>query len=186
MKTGSPLFDSPGLASQMPAPMIPAPLQRTAVNRQQARRSYQGVSGRMPTSAQMMSRPSSFSTQSPSGQPTPPSHISSPTAMSNRSAASAQQGGIPSPASAVMSQGQSVAGAMPGQGSNPSSLTGSSQYQPSSAMSTISTASSRSASTARGNQVYGYSAPFQKQPETLGKYPCLSGFYGTMFVLDSF
>ncbi|PNS20081.1 hypothetical protein CAC42_5531 [Sphaceloma murrayae] len=55
IKTGSPVFDASHLPPQMPAPMIPTPLQRTAVNRQQARRSYQSVA-RPPSVAQYMPR----------------------------------------------------------------------------------------------------------------------------------
>lgn len=148
----------------MPAPMIPGPLQRTAVNRQHARRSYQSVNGRTAPGAQYMPRPPSFPAQSPMAQPTPPSHASSPTAMSNRSTTSAQQTGLPSPASAVMTQPSSSQVAAPAQ-------TGPSQY-PSSAM---STGSSRSGGTAvpagtHTNPTYGYSSQFQKQIEQLGKY----------------
>ncbi|KAF2150248.1 hypothetical protein K461DRAFT_329266 [Myriangium duriaei CBS 260.36] len=159
-KTGSPLFDSNSIPPQMPAPMIPAPLQRTAVNRQHARRSYQTVNGRAAPSTQYMPRPASFAGQSPIAQPTPPSHASSPTALSSRSAASVQQTGLPSPASAVTPQ----------QTTAPAHASSSQYQQPSSAM---STSSSRSGSTvvppnARGNpSTYGYSPQFQKQIEQL-------------------
>ncbi|KAF4552175.1 Hypothetical protein D9617_11g010240 [Elsinoe fawcettii] len=105
VKTGSPVFDPSHLPTPMPAPLVPTPLQRSAVNRQQVRRSYQSVNTR-PPATQYMPRNPSVSMQSPTGQPTPSSHASSPTAMSNRSTASIQQGGIPSPASAGMAQGQ--------------------------------------------------------------------------------
>lgn len=182
VKTGSPLFDANNSPSQMSAPMVPAPLQRAAVNRQHARRSYQGTTANGRTSSlatQYTSRPSPFGTQSPTGQPTPASHVSSPTAMSNRSSVSTQQTGLPSPASVVISQAPSQAsasahshasGTMP-----PASHAGTAPYHLSSTMSTISNASSKSGTTAvqagvPSNSVFDYPPQFQKQMDQLGKY----------------
>lgn len=181
VKTGSPLFDANNSPSQMSAPMVPAPLQRAAVNRQHARRSYQGTTANGRTSSlatQYTSRPSPFGTQSPTGQPTPASHVSSPTAMSNRSSVSTQQTGLPSPASVVISQAPSQAsasahshasGTMP-----PASHAGTAPYHLSSTMSTISNASSKSGTTAvqagvPSNSVFDYPPQFQKQMDQLDR-----------------
>ena len=155
IKAGSPLFDGNTLPPQMPAPSMAAPLQRAAVNRQHARRSYQSVNGRASSTSQFMSRPqpAAFAMQSPTNHPTPPSHASSPAAASSRSVTSMHQTGLPSPASAAPSHS-------------------SSQYQQSSALSTISTSSSRSAGTVIPG-AHGYGFPnYPKQTEPLGKYPC--------------
>lgn len=164
IKTGSPLFEGNNLPPQMPAPMMSAPLQRAAVSRQHARRSYQSVNGRASSASQYMPRPTSFA-MSPTNQPTPPSHASSPAAASNRSVNSMHQTGLPSPASAAPSTSSQ---------SHPSSA----QYRHSSAMSTISTSSSRSGSTimpqgARNNHAYGFPTQYPKAMEHLGKYPRL-------------
>ncbi|KAG8631439.1 hypothetical protein KVT40_000579 [Elsinoe batatas] len=168
VKTGSPVFDPSHLPTPMPAPIIPTPLQRTAVNRQQARRSYQNVNARVQPATQYMPRTSSMSMQSPTGQPTPSSHASSPTAMSNRSTASVQQGGISSPVSTVMAQGQVQLSPVVQQqpATRPNRRPMSSQYTSSSAMSSASTGSSRSMNTARAGHSHippGYAYPKQFQ-----------------------
>jgi hypothetical protein len=96
MKTGSPAVGHSYIPHHAPAPMASAPLQRTALNRQHARRSGQVYPPRLgpgaPTQPDL-----SFSARSPQGHPTPSSHASSPTALSTQSPASA----MTPPASAI-------------------------------------------------------------------------------------
>lgn len=88
-----------------PAPAIPQQpqLQRTAMQRQQARRSGSNFLPKLApgqSNAEM-----NFSTTSPHAHPTPSSHTSSPSQMSTRSPA-IQQGGMTSPASGLVPQQQ--------------------------------------------------------------------------------
>ncbi|EME88123.1 uncharacterized protein MYCFIDRAFT_184912 [Pseudocercospora fijiensis CIRAD86] len=101
MKTGSPVL-GPGFMH--PAATMPPqpPLQRTALQRQQARRSGQNF---LPKLAPGQSNPDMGFTTSPHAHPTPSSHASSPSQLSTRSLA-LQQGGMTSPASAVLAQPQ--------------------------------------------------------------------------------
>lgn len=101
MKTGSPVL-GPGFMH--PAASIPQQpqLQRAALQRQQARRSGQNF---LPKLAPGHPNPEIFSTTSPHAHPTPSSHASSPSQLSTRSPAM-QQGGMNSPASAVLAQPQ--------------------------------------------------------------------------------
>lgn len=96
MKTGSPT-----LGFQHPAaniPNIPAPqppLQRTAIQRHQARRS-----------GHVLPKLAPGQSGSPKGHPTPSSHASSPTSISTRSPMIMQQDGFSSPNSAMISPAQ--------------------------------------------------------------------------------
>jgi len=81
--------------------MVSAPLQRTAMNRQHARRAGQPFTQRIGTGPTAQSE-MSFSARSPQGHPTPSSHASSPTAISMQSPASMQQGGGMTPPASVM------------------------------------------------------------------------------------
>lgn len=105
LKTGSPAM---GHTYMPPHPasnsMASAPLQRTAINRQHARRAGQPFTQRMAPGSAAQSE-LSFSARSPQGHPTPSSHASSPTALT-QSPASMQQGGITPPASAMHGQQQ--------------------------------------------------------------------------------
>lgn len=106
MKSGSPVL-GPGFMThgvglgQVQQP----PLQRTALQRQQARRS--ATQPFLPklapgqTNADM-----AYAQSSPLAHPTPSSHTSSPSAMSTRSPMALQQGGMASPASGVLAQPQ--------------------------------------------------------------------------------
>jgi hypothetical protein len=104
MKTGSPT-----LGFQHPAaniPHIPAPqppLQRTAIQRHQARRSGQNF---LPKLAPGQSGSDVNFQASPRGHPTPSSHTSSPTNVSTRSPMVMQQGGNTPPTSTVLAQPQ--------------------------------------------------------------------------------
>ena len=105
MKTGSPT-----LGFQHPAaniPHIPAPqpaLQRTAMQRQQARRSGQNY---LPKLAPGQANTDMTFQGSPQGHPTPSSHASSPTSLSTRSPMVVQQGGNNTPpTSTVVAQPQ--------------------------------------------------------------------------------
>lgn len=96
MKTGSPTlgFQHPAAnIAHIPPPQ--APLQRTAIQRHQARRSGHVLPKLAPGQA-----------GSPKGQPTPTSHVSSPTSISNRSPMIMQQDGFNSPTSAMISPAQ--------------------------------------------------------------------------------
>lgn len=96
MKTGS-----PALGFQHPAANIPhipapqAPLQRTAIQRHQARRS-----------GHVLPKLAPGQSGSPKGNPTPSSHASSPTNISTRSPMIMQQDGFNSPTSAMLSPSQ--------------------------------------------------------------------------------
>ena len=105
MKSGSPT-----LGLQYPAPMIPhiqppyPPLQRTAMQRHQQRRSGHNF---LPKLAPGQSSANMTFQGSPQGHPTPSSHASSPTSISTRSPMVMQQGGTSTPpTSAVLAQPQ--------------------------------------------------------------------------------
>lgn len=170
-------------------PQGQAPLQRTAINRQHARRSGQFAPKLAPGSAQAPQ--DSFVSRSPQGQPTPSSHASSPTNPSTRSPIAMQQGGMTPPASAVQTQqqqyqfrsqpppNQHYVQHVPQQRPPLPS-----QYQ--SASSGMSSASTSASGNMMGNPSYGYPSPFQKHIDQLGKLtPPLSPLPNrTMFVLD--
>ncbi|KAL1297112.1 hypothetical protein AAFC00_004692 [Neodothiora populina] len=105
LKTGSPAL-APAYMPPQPAPghMVSAPLQRTALNRQHARRAGQPFTQRMAPGSAPQSE-ISFSARSPQGHPTPSSHASSPAALT-QSPASMQQGGMTPPASVIHGQPQ--------------------------------------------------------------------------------
>jgi len=107
IKTGSPIlgpgFMPPGTVLPQVQPGPPQ-LQRTAVQRQQARRS-QGQ-GFLPKLAPGQSNQELGFTTSPQGHPTPSSHASSPTNLSTRSPMAMHQGGVTPPTSAVLAQPQ--------------------------------------------------------------------------------
>lgn len=106
MKASSPMFNHAHMTPPMSAPLLSATLQRSALSRPNARRSYQSVVGKGPFAADHLPRTSSsFSTQTPSVQAPTSSHVSSPAAMSNRSSVSAHPGNISSPASVATSRG---------------------------------------------------------------------------------
>ena len=103
MKTGSPTLNFPHHGANVPN--IPAPLpplQRTAIQRHQARRSGQNF---LPRLAPGRSSQDMTSQSSPKGHPTPSSHASSPTNIS-RSPMVMQQGGSTPPTSAGVAQPQ--------------------------------------------------------------------------------
>lgn len=81
------------------------PLQRTALQRQQARRS--ATQPFLPKLAPGQSNAETpYAQASPLAHPTPSSHTSSPSAMSTRSPMTLHQGGMTSPASGVLAQPQ--------------------------------------------------------------------------------
>jgi len=92
-------------AANIPQAHVPQPpLQRAAVQRQQARRS--GGPAFLPKLAPGQGNPEiNFPTSSPQGHPTPSSHGSSPTNVPTRSPMAMHQGGMTSPASTVLAQG---------------------------------------------------------------------------------
>jgi hypothetical protein len=104
MKTGSPTFP-PGFVQQVTgvAPMQASqpPLQRTAIQRQHARRSAQALTPKLLPG--LSHSDMSFSTTSPQTVPTPSSHISSPSNLSTRSPI-ALTGGMTPPSSAIHAQ----------------------------------------------------------------------------------
>ncbi|GAB7345014.1 hypothetical protein MBLNU457_3434t2 [Dothideomycetes sp. NU457] len=109
LKSG-PAIGHPQVQPQVQAQMPPA-VQRTAMNRQFARRSFPGVpQAQRPMSspsAQMLNRhDGQYSASSPQGQPTPSSHASSPNAMSVRSPGAGPQNVMTPPASMRMAPGQ--------------------------------------------------------------------------------
>ncbi|KAH0349511.1 hypothetical protein KCU83_g5586, partial [Aureobasidium melanogenum] len=100
MKTGSPALGHSYIPYHAPSSMAAAPLQRTALNRQHARRSGQVYPPRIGPGA--AAQPDlSFSARSPQGHPTPSSHASSPTALSTQSPAAMQPGAMTPPASVI-------------------------------------------------------------------------------------
>lgn len=104
MKTGSPTLGFQHPAANIPhIPPPQPPLQRTAMQRHQQRRSGQNF---LPKIAPGQSNDISLQT-SPQGHPTPSSHASSPTSISTRSPLVMQQGGNSTPpTSAVLAQSQ--------------------------------------------------------------------------------
>lgn len=104
MKTGSPVL-GPGFMQPVAGLPQPSQLQRTAMQRQQARRS--GGQNFLPKLAPGQSNPDmNFSASSPHAHPTPSSHASSPSQLSMRSPMGIQQGGMTPPTSAVNAQPQ--------------------------------------------------------------------------------
>ncbi|CAK4028974.1 hypothetical protein DOTSEDRAFT_68942 [Lecanosticta acicola] len=104
MKTGSPVVGH-GFMQPVTGVSQPSQLQRTALQRQQARRS--GSQNFLPKLAPGQPNPDlSFSANSPHAHPTPSSHASSPSQMSMRSPMNMQQGGMTPPTSAVNAQPQ--------------------------------------------------------------------------------
>ena len=107
LKTGNPILPPGYLPPGMSQPQQQAPhppLQRTAVQRQHARRS--GGQAFLPKLAPgQPSQDMSYTNTSPQGHPTPSSHASSPTNLT-RSPMTAQQGGMTPPTSAGLAQGQ--------------------------------------------------------------------------------
>ncbi|EME50232.1 hypothetical protein DOTSEDRAFT_68942 [Dothistroma septosporum NZE10] len=103
MKTGSPVL-GPGFMH--PAPSVPPQpqLQRTALQRQQARRSGQSYPPKLAPG--QSSQDMNFVITSPHAHPTPSSHASSPSQLSTRSPMTMHQGGMTPPASAVLAQPQ--------------------------------------------------------------------------------
>lgn len=109
LKTGSSILPQgyvpPGTSAPQQQQTAQPPLQRTAVQRQHARRS--GGPAFLPKLAPgQPSQDANYTNGSPQGHPTPPSHASSPTNAPLRSPMTIQQGGATPPASAVLAQGQ--------------------------------------------------------------------------------
>ncbi|KAI5369840.1 Putative basic-leucine zipper domain-containing protein [Septoria linicola] len=102
MKTGSPVLGPGFMHGATSVPQQPQ-LQRTTLQRAQARRSGQNFLPKLAPG--QSSSDIGFSTTSPLAHPTPSSHASSPSQLSTRSPA-LQQGGMTSPASAVLAQPQ--------------------------------------------------------------------------------
>ncbi|KAK5135431.1 hypothetical protein LTR08_005219 [Meristemomyces frigidus] len=110
IKTGSPVLP-PGYvhqAANVPQSHAPQPpLQRAAVRRQHARRS--GGQVLLPQLAPgQPDLDTGFLNTSPQGHPTPSSHSSSPTNVSNQSPMTVQQGGMTPPTSAMLAQQQQL------------------------------------------------------------------------------
>lgn len=105
MKTGSPTLNFQHPAANMPqfTKEPPVPLQRTAIHRQQARRSGQNF---LPKLAPGSSNQDQTFQTSPQAHPTPSSHTSSPTNVSTRSPMVMQQGGNTPPTSTILAQPQ--------------------------------------------------------------------------------
>lgn len=198
MKTGSPVL-GPGFLH--PAPTIPQQpqLQRTALQRQQARRS--GTTNFLPKLAPGQTGTDvNFASSSPNAHPTPSSHASSPSQLSTRSPMALHQGGMTPPMSAVFAQTQAQqfqpfarsSQPHPNQGfyqatpQQPSSLQRQTQrptptkYQSStSGMSSMSTSSHQSMAQSLSGVTGGsavqqpasvyYPTPFQKHFDQLGK-----------------
>lgn len=169
LKTGSPAL-GPAYMPPHPAPgsMAPAPLQRTALNRQHARRAGQPFAQRMAPGSAAPSE-ASFSARSPQGHPTPSSHASSPTGISTQSPASMQQGGITPPASVMHAQQQHYAVQ---QHSRPRYVM---QHPPQRAAPPVQYGNSTSNLTDSNGGVSSapsayYPSPFQKHIEELGKW----------------
>lgn len=103
MKTASPTLGFQHPAANMPhIPPSRPPLQRTAIQRHQARRSGHFL----PKLAPGQSSSDMAFQSSPKGHPTPSSHASSPTSISARSPMIMQHDGFTSPSSAVLTQPQ--------------------------------------------------------------------------------
>jgi hypothetical protein len=106
MKTGSPVLGPGFMTHGVGLPQVgQPPLQRTALQRQQARRS--ATQPFLPKLAPGQSNADmAYAQSSPLAHPTPSSHTSSPSAMSARSPMAMHQGGMTSPASGVLAQPQ--------------------------------------------------------------------------------
>lgn len=198
-KTGSPSLAPTYLSHAIPPPMAQPALQRTALSRQHARRSGQGFAPRLGPGPNM-AQPShdAFNARSPQGQPTPSSHASSPTALSQRSPISIPQGGMTPPTSAVLAQPQQqqYRSQAPPRSQymmqNPAQQRPQppSQYPSSSGMSSISASTQAggmtgSVSSAPAGPSAYYPSPFQKHIDQLGKLtPFLSSLLNrALFVL---
>ncbi|KAK4552500.1 hypothetical protein LTR86_010344 [Recurvomyces mirabilis] len=106
MKTGSPILGPGFLPPGMSQPrQPPAPLQRTTVQQQHARRTT-GQSHLPKLAPGNSNADMTFPQASPQGHPTPPSHASSPSSVPTRSPLTMHQGGITPPTSGVLAQGQ--------------------------------------------------------------------------------
>lgn len=198
MKTGSPVL-GPGFMH--PAPTVPPQpqLQRTALQRQQARRSGQIY---LPKLAPGQSNQDmNFTTTSPHAHPTPSSHASSPSQLSTRSPMTMHQGGMTPPTSAVLAQPQAQhlqkfgrttqqhpnqayyqPQQQPGGAQRPPQRPPPSNYQGStSGLSSISAGSQNSMTQSLPATTGGnagpqsasafYPSPFQKHFDQLGKFP---------------
>lgn len=173
-KTGSPALGPTYIPPQpAPGPLMQAPLQRTALNRQHARRAGQPFAPRMAPGSAAQSE-MSFPARSPQGHPTPSSHASSPAAMSTQSPASMQPGGLTPPGSAMHSQSFAAqqqarsryAMQHPSQRQAPAV-----QYANSTGMSnlSVSSAADNNGGAPAAPSAY-YPSPFQKHIDQLGKW----------------
>lgn len=176
LKTGSPALGPAYMphAAPAPAPMMSAGLQRTAMNRQHARRSGQTFPQRMGPGPAPPSE-MTFSARSPQGHPTPSSHASSPTAISTQSPASMQQGGMTPPAPVVSGQQQYAphrpSGSRYVMQHPPQRPPPPTQYSHSNGVSSMSTGGlNDSTSGAHGAPTTYYPSPFQKHIDQLGKF----------------
>ncbi|EMD01137.1 hypothetical protein BAUCODRAFT_62407 [Baudoinia panamericana UAMH 10762] len=108
LKTGSPILEhgfAPPRANPPPTQVPLPPLQRTAVQRQHARKS--GGQTFLPKLAPgHLNAETTFTQPSPQGHPTPLSHSPSPSSLTSRSPLTYHQGGITPPTSTVLTQGQ--------------------------------------------------------------------------------
>ncbi|KAI4789238.1 hypothetical protein E4T44_13312, partial [Aureobasidium sp. EXF-8845] len=166
MKTGSPALGHSYIPHHAPAPMSAAPLQRTALNRQHARRSGQVYPPRIGSGAVAQSD-LSFSARSPQGHPTPSSHASSPTALSTQSPAALQPGAMTPPASIITGQQQYGVGQPPRSRyvmQHPPQHRGPA-FPPPNGVSSIT----ESTNGVPGSASAFYPSPFQKHIEQLGK-----------------
>ena len=167
MKTGSPALGHSYIPHHAPASMAPAPLQRTALNRQHARRAGQVFPPRIgPGSAAQPDL--SCSARSPQGHPTPSSHASSPTAMSTQSPASLQPGAMTPPASVITGGQQQYGVAQPPRSryvmQHPPQHRG-----PAFAATNGVSSLAETSNGAQGGASNFYPSPFQKHIEQLGK-----------------
>lgn len=169
MKTGSPALGHSYIPHHAPSSMAAAPLQRTALNRQHARRSGQVYPPRIGPGA--AAQPDlSFSARSPQGHPTPSSHASSPTALSTQSPAALQPGAMTPPASVITGGQQQQYGV--GQPPRSRYVMQHPPQHRGPAFSAPNGVSSMSESTngVAGNASAFYPSPFQKHIEQLGKW----------------
>jgi len=161
---------------------LPPAVQRTAMNRQFARRSFPGVpQPQRPmssSSAQLLNRhDGQYSASSPQGQPTPSSHASSPNAMSVKSPGAGPQNVMTPPASTPMAPGQAqhfnrLVQPQPPHRShymmqNPAQRSAPMQYGGPSASGDVP----QSAGIMQAQGAAAYPSPFQKHVDGLGKFP---------------
>lgn len=187
VKTGSPALGP----SYHPTTAAPSPLQRTAMNRQHARRSGQVMAPRA-LQGSVLAHPAhnevTFSARSPPGGPTPSSHTSSPSAFSVKSPGmmpttdtltpplSATQGLGPVQ-SQVQGQPQQYRPQQPQHRAQyamqqpPQRPTPPPQYSGSSGMSSATSGSTRVGVMTGGSNNGYYTTPFQKHIDQLGKLP---------------